>query len=134
MVRKASDFDSAFVAGAVDGDQAMLVLTAPVIDENRSRFVALAAGNRMPTIYEARQFVESGGLLSYGQVWRENFETAANEVWEGYSSGRVFLSRNQLPQRMFSTDPSCVGFFKDPSGDQHFGFFGEKIESTVICA
>ena len=105
MVRKASDFDSAFVAGAVDGDQAMLVLTAPVIDENRSRFVALAAGNRMPTIYEARQFVESGGLLSYGQVWRENFETAANEVWKGYSSGRVFLSRNQLPQRMFSTDP-----------------------------
>jgi|SRR4030088_2021024 hypothetical protein len=56
-------------------------------------------------IYEARQFVESGGLLSYGQVWRENFETAANEVWKGYSSGRVFLSRNQLPQRMFSTDP-----------------------------
>jgi hypothetical protein len=53
MVRTASDLDSAFVAGAVDGDQAMLVLTAPVIDENRSRFVVLAAGNRMPTIYEA---------------------------------------------------------------------------------
>jgi len=53
MVRTASDFDSAFVAGAVDGDQAMLVLTAPVIDENRSRLVVLAAGNPMPTMHEA---------------------------------------------------------------------------------
>jgi hypothetical protein len=31
----------------------MLVLTAPVIDENRSRLVVLAAGNPMPTMHEA---------------------------------------------------------------------------------
>src|SRR5438270_10870623 len=44
-----------------------------------------------------------------------------------------FLATN-CRRGCFPQTPSCVGFFKDPSGDQHFGFFGEKIESTVICA
>jgi putative tryptophan/tyrosine transport system substrate-binding protein len=31
----------------------------------------------LPAIYENREFAESGGLLSYAQVFRENFERAA---------------------------------------------------------
>jgi putative ABC transport system substrate-binding protein len=39
--------------------------------------VALAAQYHLPAIYERREFVESGGLLSYGSGFRENFEHAA---------------------------------------------------------
>jgi len=39
--------------------------------------IALAAQYRLPAIYERREFVESGGLLSYGSGFRENFERAA---------------------------------------------------------
>ena len=48
--------------------------------ENQPRVVALAAQYRLPAVYERREFVESGGLLSYGQVFRENLERAASLV------------------------------------------------------
>jgi len=31
----------------------------------------------LPAVYERREFVEAGGLLSYGQLFQENFERAA---------------------------------------------------------
>jgi len=52
----------------------------PVTVENQPRVVALAAQYRFPAVYERREFVESGGLLSYGQVWQDNFERAASLV------------------------------------------------------
>jgi len=57
-----------------------LVEGGPVTFENRPRLIELAAQYRLPAIYEQREFVQSGGLLSYGQVWRENFERAASLV------------------------------------------------------
>src|SRR4051794_25917423 len=57
--------------------KAMMVQNGPLTHENLPRVVALAARYRLPAIYEFRGFVEGGGLLSYGQVWQENFERAA---------------------------------------------------------
>ena len=76
-VSEAAELDDAFAASAADHDQAMLVEGVAVMVENRSRVLALAAQYRLPAIYENREFVESGGLLSYAQVFRENFECAA---------------------------------------------------------
>ena len=39
--------------------------------------VALAALYRLPAVYERREFVESGGPLSYGPVYQQSFERAA---------------------------------------------------------
>ena len=50
--------------------------SAPIV-ENRSRVLALAAQYRLPAVYERREFVEAGDLLSYGQLFQENFERAA---------------------------------------------------------
>jgi putative ABC transport system substrate-binding protein len=79
-VSEAAELEGAFAASAADHDQGILVEGGPVTFENRARLVALAAQYRLPAIYEQREFVESGGLLSYGQVWRENFERAASFV------------------------------------------------------
>ena len=77
LVSNASELETAFATSAADHDQAAIVQISPLTHENLPRVVALAAQYRLPAIYEFREFVEGCGLLSYGQVWRENFERAA---------------------------------------------------------
>ena len=60
------NFDSAFANienGRID---ALLTLVDPFTSQHRQRIVEFAAQRRLPAIYEAREFVESGGLISYG--------------------------------------------------------------------
>jgi putative ABC transport system substrate-binding protein len=66
LVNEAAELDGAFAAGAADHDQAILVQGSPLTSENRPRIVALAAQYHLPAIYEQREYVEVGGLLSYG--------------------------------------------------------------------
>ena len=80
MVSEAGEIDGAFAACAADHDQAVLVQGSSLIFENQPRLVALAAQYHLPAIYQLREFVDSGGLLSYGEVTRENFERAASLV------------------------------------------------------
>jgi putative tryptophan/tyrosine transport system substrate-binding protein len=79
-VSNLGEFDAAFAAIAADRDQAILVQGSPLANENQSRIVALAAQYRLPAVYDFPGFVEIGGLLFYGQLWRENFERAASLV------------------------------------------------------
>ena len=76
-VSEAAEIDGAFTAIVADHDQEMLVEGSAVISQNRPRVIALAAQYRLPAIYENREFAESGGLLFYAQVFRENFERTA---------------------------------------------------------
>ena len=80
IVSEAEEIDGAFAASAADHDQAVLVQGSSLIFENQPRLVALAARYHLPAIYQLREFVDSGGLLSYGEVTRENFERAASLV------------------------------------------------------
>jgi putative tryptophan/tyrosine transport system substrate-binding protein len=45
---------------------ALLVLTDPMLFTQRERIVEFAAENRLPGFYFWREFVEAGGLMSYG--------------------------------------------------------------------
>src|SRR5262245_51270956 len=45
---------------------ALLTLVDPFTSQHRKLIVDFAAQRRLPAIYEAREFVESGGLISYG--------------------------------------------------------------------
>ena len=76
-VSEVGELDGAFAASAADHDQGILVEAGAVMVENRPRVLALAAQYRLPAVYERREFVKEGGLLSYGQVFGENFERAA---------------------------------------------------------
>jgi len=76
-VSAAEEIDAALAASAADHDQGILIEAGAPILENLPRVVALAATYRLPAVYERREFVDVGGLLSYGQVFHENFERAA---------------------------------------------------------
>ena len=47
---------------------------------HRTRIVALAAKNRLPAVYGMREFVDAGGLMSYGLNIADNYRRAATYV------------------------------------------------------
>ena len=55
-----------FEAIVQDRASAVLVLSDPVFNSARATITALAAKHRLPAIYEDREFVQDGGLISYG--------------------------------------------------------------------
>jgi putative tryptophan/tyrosine transport system substrate-binding protein len=58
------DLETAFVG--IESWQADALLVDPFTRQHRKRIVDFAAQRRLPAIYEAREFVEAGGLVSYG--------------------------------------------------------------------
>jgi len=59
-------FDAAFAAIETSRADALLTLVDPFTLEHRKRIVDFAAQRHVPAIYEAREFVAAGGLVSYG--------------------------------------------------------------------
>src|SRR5207247_3974571 len=65
------DFEPAFAKLARQQADALIVSADPLFASRQEQLVALAARHRVPAIYEWREFVEAGGLMSYGTVVRE---------------------------------------------------------------
>src|SRR5262249_2768448 len=61
------DFEPAFAAIASGGANAMLTLADGVTVQHRKRIVDFALRQRLPAIYETREFVQYGGLLFFGR-------------------------------------------------------------------
>ena len=75
--RGPDDLDGAFGAMIRGGVGGLVVLPDPILFGHRQRIVALAEKNRIPAMYEAREFVQVGGLLGYGPNIPDNFHRAA---------------------------------------------------------
>ena len=67
MVRitKRKDFSDAFAKIARAGASALLVSGSPFFSSERNTLVSLAARYAIPAIYDLREQVEAGGLISY---------------------------------------------------------------------
>ena len=78
-IRRAEDIAPAF-EGLKGRAEALSVITDPLMVTNRLHINALAQGARLPTIYPAREYVESGGLISYGANYPDLFRRAAEFV------------------------------------------------------
>jgi putative ABC transport system substrate-binding protein len=65
-VQRPTDFDGAFEAMRTKQADGLLVLVDAFFNLHRARLVDLAAKNRLPSMYSFREFVDAGGLMSYG--------------------------------------------------------------------
>jgi ABC-type uncharacterized transport system substrate-binding protein len=73
--------DIAPVLTALEGHtDALYVCNDPLLFTNRTRLSTLALSARLPTIHLLREFVEAGGLMSYGPNFPELFRRAAELV------------------------------------------------------
>jgi putative ABC transport system substrate-binding protein len=60
------ELDAAFAALVKERIDALLVAADPYFDTRRERIVAFAARQRLPAIYQFREFAVAGGLLTHG--------------------------------------------------------------------
>jgi putative ABC transport system substrate-binding protein len=65
-IENPKDIESAFRAATKERADALLVLQSPVFNPQRAQIADLALKSRLPVTYPRREFVEDGGLMSYG--------------------------------------------------------------------
>jgi putative ABC transport system substrate-binding protein len=65
-VQNSKDIESVFQAATRGRADAILVVQSPVFNSHRAQMADLAAKSRLPAAYPRREFVEDGGLMSYG--------------------------------------------------------------------
>ena len=74
------DIASAFSTMAKERADAFMVFPSPMLFGEHRRIVELAASNRLPGMYQAREFVDAGGLMSYGANLDDLFRRTATYV------------------------------------------------------
>ncbi len=80
-VPRAEEFDRAFSAITEQRAQALIVPTPnPVTFANRGKVVSFAQRNRLPSMYGIRDYVDAGGLMSYGPSPADLYRRAATFV------------------------------------------------------
>jgi putative tryptophan/tyrosine transport system substrate-binding protein len=78
--RGPDDFDRAFSDISAKNAGALVVLPTPIFGIERQRIANLAAKNRLPTMYPSRNYVDVGGLMSYGPNPADLHRRAASYV------------------------------------------------------
>jgi putative ABC transport system substrate-binding protein len=77
-VSSESEVDGAFTSIVGRGAKALLVGTGPLLTSSRAPIIALAARHKIPALYSLREFVEVGGLISYGASIAEAYRQVGN--------------------------------------------------------
>ena len=80
-----SEIDEAFADLARHQPDALIIATDPFLLGQRDQLARLAARHAIPTVYFLREFVEAGGLMSYGPDIRRGYRQAG--VYTGYILG-----------------------------------------------
>ena len=78
--RGLQEFDQAFEAALMDRVDALIAVEDYLILTYRSRILDFAALSRLPAMYPLREFVDAGGLMSYGTDRRDLYRRAAGYV------------------------------------------------------
>jgi putative ABC transport system substrate-binding protein len=90
-IRRGEDIAPAFEQ--VNGRaQALYVCPDPLMLINRLRIITLALGQRLPTMFGYRDYVEAGGLISYGPNIAANFRRVAeiaDKILRGTKPGDI---------------------------------------------
>ena len=75
--REPTEWSGAFATMTRERVDGMVALTSPVFFSQRARLVELATQARLPTMFPEREFVEGGGLMSYGLSFSAQWRRAA---------------------------------------------------------
>jgi putative ABC transport system substrate-binding protein len=76
-IRSGNDIEGAFKAAAKERAQGVIVLQNLIANTHRKLVAEMAAKNRLPAILPFTEFVDAGGLISYGPNYPDLFRRAA---------------------------------------------------------
>jgi putative ABC transport system substrate-binding protein len=79
-VRAPEDIESSFRAVTKGRADALLVLGNPILNAHRAQVIALVVKSRLPSTYNRPEFVEAGGLMTYGVSYNDLLRRAATFV------------------------------------------------------
>jgi len=74
------NIERVFEAARSGGAQALIMTPSPFFTTHRAQIVGLAAKNRLPAMHTGIEWVEAGGLMSYGPDVHDNWRRAATYV------------------------------------------------------
>ena len=95
-MRRPEQIAPAFEEAARQGANGLLVAVETLTQSNRVQMVELAAKYRLPAMYSAREFVEAGGLVSYGVSYPDLYYRAAgfaDRILKGAAPGELPIER-----------------------------------------
>jgi len=95
-VRTPEQIAPAFAEAVRQGAQGLVVGIETLSQSNRNAIVELAAQHRLPAMYSAREFVEAGGLMSYGVSYPDLYYRAAgfaDRILKGASPAELAIER-----------------------------------------
>jgi putative ABC transport system substrate-binding protein len=76
-VRSLDDFEGAFAQAKRERAQTLITTTGSLIATQQRQVLDFAAKNRLPAIYPQTEYVDEGGLMSYGADYADLFRRAA---------------------------------------------------------
>jgi putative ABC transport system substrate-binding protein len=79
-VRRAEDLDKAFRSMSQDRSGAVVTVSSSLFRAHRARVVELTAKYRLPSTFPEKEFVEAGGLMSYGPELKASYRQLAGHV------------------------------------------------------
>jgi putative ABC transport system substrate-binding protein len=79
-VRSVNELDAAFITMTNERAGGVFVVSGPSFFSERQRLADLAIKHRLPSMYQQMEYVEAGGLLSYGPSYAGLFRQAAHYV------------------------------------------------------
>jgi putative ABC transport system substrate-binding protein len=95
-VRSPEHIAPAFGEAVRQGAQGIIVGVETLTQANRAQIVELAARHRLPAMYSALEFVEAGGLMSYGVFYPDLYYRAAgyaDRIFKGGKPGEMAVER-----------------------------------------
>lgn len=90
------EFDNGFRQAIKARSGAVMVTLSPLINSNQRRIHDLSTKHRLPAIYGRAEFVNSGGLMSYGADRSEGFKRVAvmvNKILKGSKPADIPIER-----------------------------------------
>jgi putative tryptophan/tyrosine transport system substrate-binding protein len=79
-LRGPADFEAAFAAMAAQKPDVLLVIQDALTLEHRKEIIDFALQNKLPSMFVGKEWVEEGGLMSYGDRLPERYRRAADLV------------------------------------------------------
>src|SRR5438128_11161496 len=79
-VKDPNELEVVFAVMTKDRPDAFLFLMDPVLISYQKRILDFLAKNRLPAIFQSRDWVEAGGLMSYGPDYAAMFRRAASQM------------------------------------------------------